>query len=401
MPDAILLAQDLSFPLPLGADGAPPREICIFRRGDNKATKGVFFYDDESAAEVLARFAAQGEDLPIDFHHWSEQVNDPDGPKTPEATRAAGWFGLEDRADGLYAVAPPHLKLKRDPSGIYYCADTDKGIRELHWRYFSPAVLYRRMEDGRLRVVGITSLALTHRPSLIGQSPLLASQAGAETNTAPKGQEQKNMDEKALLARAEAAERELLAAKPLIAAVLTLLSASSIDEARGKLQALVEKSAAQDREILSIKREKIEVETKALLSKAKEEKKVSPAEEDVLLKAVLGEGKPAEGKEAEALAHAERQLPWLKGYLSVKAPVVASAANQGKDGKASTPPVSEAPRNQVGQGAPILLSVGGKELKYEELSNLQRQEAKEQDPQLFTAAREDWKRRGSPRSAKA
>jgi phage I-like protein len=393
MPDAVLLAQDMSFPLPLGADGAPPREILIFKKGDNPATKGVFFYDDESGAECMSRFAAQGEDLPIDFHHWSERVDDEEGKLLPEQTRAAGWFGLDARPDGLYVVGPPHLKLQREKPGIYYCADVEAGIRQLHWRYYSPAVMYRPMPDGRLKVCGIRSLALTHKPSLIGQAPLLASQSSGGVNTPEK----KQMDEqKALLARAEAAERELLTARPFVTFAVALLAAKDISEAQSKLQLLKDKADRADiaeKEILSLRRTSLETELKAELSAAKSAKKVTPAEEKELEKLVLGDGKAE--LSAEALSRAQGQLTWLKGFLSAKAPVV-GATNQGKDGK-----VTEAPRSQIGQATPITLSVDGKDLKYEELSNLQKQEAKEQDPQLFTAAREDWQRRGSPSAPSA
>lgn len=383
----ILLERGATFPLPMGPNREPPEAFRILKLGDNQATKGVFFLDAEGAKEAVDRFLAQGEDLPFDFHHWSEQVDDENpATKTAEATKAAGWFGLEAREDGLYAVKPPRLQ-EDGLKGVYFTPYALQGLKSLEWRHFSPAVLYRRMEDGRLKVVGISSIALTHKPSLVNQQPLLASQSGA-LNPAPKRVERKSMEEKDLLARAEKAEKALLEAQGLADYVALLCGTRNLSEARGRLQALKEqadRAEALSREVTQIKRDRIEGEAKSLLSAAKAEKKITPAEEPELLKAVIGDGKVEAGKEQEALARAEGQLSWLKGYLSIKAPVIATAPTLPLPGGGQKP-VTEAPRNQVSAaGTGLTVNIDGKDLTYAQLSNMQRQKLADEDPTLYQA----------------
>jgi hypothetical protein len=197
---------------------------------------------------------------------------------------------------------------------------------------------------------------------------------------------------KALLDRALAAEKSLLTAQSFVDFAVKLTGAQNADEARGKLEGLKQRNEELQREVIKTKADGIGAEAKAELAKAKGEKKVTPAEEENLLKAVLGDGKI---ETREALDAAERQLSWLKGFLSVKAPVAGAAGTttETKKGNGEKTTVTEAPRAQVEAPAALTVNIEGKDLKFEELSSMQKHELRERDPQLAAELKADWQRR--------
>ncbi len=127
----------------------------------------------EHADEIVAYHATKGERIPIDCEHYSKNLADLLGVEEPELAAllkgeraAAGFAGLEKRADGLWLTAAtfvPRARLLME-QGMY--------------GYFSP--VFRGLVKPPLR---ITSVALTNTPA-IDQLDSLA--ARAETDPDPK-----------------------------------------------------------------------------------------------------------------------------------------------------------------------------------------------------------------------
>lgn len=152
----------------------PPTEVCLFKSGLNRTSKGNFIFDSLSAESVLTLFKDHGMDkLPVDYGHamvsWSSGC---DG-------KAAGWFIPEIRDGALWATQ------------IEWTKSAFNSITEREWRFFSPAIYYDyeemelQDESGTkvygYRVLELINFALTNLPATKDQLPLVASQS--EENT--------------------------------------------------------------------------------------------------------------------------------------------------------------------------------------------------------------------------
>jgi phage I-like protein len=134
---------------------APPIEFRLFTYGVNETTKGPVLFDEKAAADVMAAYMKCGVDLMVDLGHQSLR----DGPSArADAGDARGWFKLELRADGIYAV------------DVRWTPDGERRLRERTQRYISPAV--RLGEDDR--AIEILNVALVAMPATIGALPLVA-----------------------------------------------------------------------------------------------------------------------------------------------------------------------------------------------------------------------------------
>jgi phage I-like protein len=145
-------------PTALAADKLPT-EFRLFKMGDNTSTKGTFRLTAASMARCLAtRRHADGRS-PIDFDH---QITHGFFGETP----AAGWFKLQGRADGLYAV-----EVEWTPKGA-------QALRDRTWRYTSPTFLLSSgaTENDPPEVVEIVACALTNVPALDNIEPIAASE---------------------------------------------------------------------------------------------------------------------------------------------------------------------------------------------------------------------------------
>ena len=139
-----------------GSERTPPAEVRIFPMGMIDTSKGPFIFDDEAAQMVLAAYRDQGNELFFDYDHRS--LSDA-GP--PDSGKAAGWFGLELRADGLWAT------------GIRWTPSAAAQLAAGEWRYFSPAFL---VDDNR-RICALINVALTNNPATKHMTPLVAASA--------------------------------------------------------------------------------------------------------------------------------------------------------------------------------------------------------------------------------
>ncbi|GEM81870.1 phage protease [Meiothermus hypogaeus] len=136
----------------------PPREFLIwpygpvtFRWADG--TQIDLLFTPEDAQEVIRR--AQMPELPIDYEHRNQNPVD-NGP-----VPAAGWFQLEARPDGLWAI------------NVRWTETAANLLRAGEYRHWSPVFWD---EDGHIRQLDM--IGLTNQPATVNQMPLVASALG-------------------------------------------------------------------------------------------------------------------------------------------------------------------------------------------------------------------------------
>jgi phage I-like protein len=135
--------------------GAPPGEFRIWAYGQVKTWKGTFSLTRQAAADLVSLSQDGGNDLYIDWEHAHLKVLDgSEGAQSP----AAGWFNLEARDDGLYAV------------NVRWTARAADQLGNGEYRYFSP--LFGIDDQGV--IVSLINLALTNDPATKNLAPLVA-----------------------------------------------------------------------------------------------------------------------------------------------------------------------------------------------------------------------------------
>jgi phage I-like protein len=270
----------------------PPAAFQIFALGETPTSKGTLLFDAEAATQVMAAFQAQGNELSIDYEHQS--LTDP-----PVRAPAAAWFGLEVRADGLWAV------------NVRWTRDADAHLRAGEYRYFSPAV---ELDSDTGRVLRLINLALTNLPATRAMKPLVAAkdqptpEPSMKTLLTAMGLKDTASEAEALSAfgqltgRFQQSEQELL----------QLTSAASVNEAFGVIRGLKD-SAAQltklNTRVQELEQQDREREVEALIGQGKRDGKLAPAQE-VFFREM--------GK---------RDVAILKGFLASAPKLVATAAD--------------------------------------------------------------------------
>ncbi len=151
----------LTIPVP----GGEPREFRIFPFGRVETTKGVFLFDQEAARRVMQAWRDYGNRLSIDYEHQALE------PVSNGPVPAAGWFDLEVREDGLWAV------------NVDWTPRAMELLRNREYRYFSPAFYVD--EEGR--IVELINLALTNLPATKRMEPLVAKAVGFEAGPVHEG----------------------------------------------------------------------------------------------------------------------------------------------------------------------------------------------------------------------
>lgn len=307
--------------LPLGPE-FPPRVIKLFSRGENRTTKGVFVFDDESARSVMAAFEEHGIDLAMDFDHAAL------APPTGRKRDVPGYYRPEVREDGLYALP------QWTESGLAAIrpGKDDAGAPTLpEYRYTSPSFSF---DPDTRRVVKLGPLALTSYPATHGAKPLTLSEGDepsedkpapmdGATQPASMTQESTHMTASAILAALGAQDE---------AAGVAALSAlnANLTSTRAELSALVSATGAKTHSealgaIEAWKRDAAELSTLRARVQADEAARAKAAR-DAELDACVREGK---------LTPAERALDgqptcWLTAlsadalvsYRASRAPVV-------------------------------------------------------------------------------
>jgi phage I-like protein len=204
--------------------GDPPGELLLFGYGEVAFRWGdeppvTYLFTQEDAQEVVRRAALRGVELPVDYDHRTQQPVD-NGP-----VPAAGWFTLEARPDGLYAV---NLRWTERAAALIAAGE---------YRYWSPVFW---VEDGHIRQVDM--IGLTNQPATIDQRPLVASRQGEpmrEKLIALLGLAADATDEQieAALAELQARAGQLEQAQALLAEA-GITAAPGSDEAHGQAMAL-------------------------------------------------------------------------------------------------------------------------------------------------------------------
>lgn len=132
-------------------EGGPPSEIQVLKYGQTDTTEGPYFLDDKGADSVLRIFYKRNIDLYFDYDHKSLD------PQTPEQGKAAGWFELEKREDGVWA------------KNIRWTEQAAEYLRNREYRYFSPVL--KTDENGN--VYRLVNIALTNLPATDDLEPLI------------------------------------------------------------------------------------------------------------------------------------------------------------------------------------------------------------------------------------
>lgn len=185
------------------SDGKAPTEVVLFRRGPNPTSKGVVTVDDESGRAVLAAFAAQGVELPIDYDHAMAR-DDVD----PRARVAAGWWRPAVREDGSIVATD----IRWTPAAL-------AAIEAREWRYISPWLLH----DKAMNLRAIRNFALTNRPATVDAIPLVANQDDDSATSA-------------------AGEDDTMELQALSAALLSATGAADHEAALARIASLTERA---------------------------------------------------------------------------------------------------------------------------------------------------------------
>lgn len=128
----------------------PPSEFKVWGFGAVETLKGTYIFDQEAADLVMAAYQDYGNELSFDYNHQAIfEVGD---------TPAAGWFNLELRDDGLWAV------------NCRWTPNAANRIRNKEYRYFSPAF----HDDVNGRITELVNIALTNIPATKDLEPLVA-----------------------------------------------------------------------------------------------------------------------------------------------------------------------------------------------------------------------------------
>lgn len=134
----------------------PPSEFRLFRKGENRTSKGPFLFDGKAATEVMAAYRAHGVDIAIDLEHLS--LEDPQQSRNFDPD-ARGWCRLELRNGELWAI------------GVKWTADGAARLREKRQRYISPAFI---VDPESRRISQILNIAITASPATDNIQPLVA-----------------------------------------------------------------------------------------------------------------------------------------------------------------------------------------------------------------------------------
>ncbi len=144
-----------------GNPSQPPTEFLIFAYGPNRGTHigkkpEDVYLDEASANAVIAEWKRRQINLCIDYEHASVKSVATGAP-------AAGWFDLEKRSDGLWAV------------NVTWTTKAKQFLQEREYRYFSPGFTVVKRKDGKAFVTSIFHLALVNVPASDNQQPLMRS----------------------------------------------------------------------------------------------------------------------------------------------------------------------------------------------------------------------------------
>lgn len=135
----------LNYALP--ADGAAPEWIELLPAGRIVQGRDGRSWVNDQPDGILAYFAADGKDIPVDWEHSSE-IKAPEGEPAP----AAGWVSDMEAREGGAVWG----RVEWTPRG-------EESVKNREYRYLSPVIIYEKVAG---RIKGISSVGLTNRPNL-------------------------------------------------------------------------------------------------------------------------------------------------------------------------------------------------------------------------------------------
>lgn len=154
--------------LPLGPNNEPPRDFTLIRRGTMATVYGEFYWDDESAKSVSARWARRNRRFMWDYQHLSDKDGRPgaDGKPTPMASvhdrRSAGDGAAQADGQGFHLL------------GQHWTLDADGYIRRREYLYFSPVLAIDEESKPPGRIVDVIKSSLTNDPATLGCPQLVS-----------------------------------------------------------------------------------------------------------------------------------------------------------------------------------------------------------------------------------
>jgi len=165
------IPKGMAINIELAQDGTVPEWIQLLPAGTDVKGRDGRGWKNDRPDMVLAAFAVEGKDIPIDWEHASE-LKAPQGDPAP----AAGWIKeMELRGGAVWGK-------------VDWTARAKEQIANREYRYLSPVFLY---EIETRRIFRITSAGLTNQPNL---------QMSALNNENKNGRKEINMDLAQLLA---------------------------------------------------------------------------------------------------------------------------------------------------------------------------------------------------------
>lgn len=286
-PILILTSKDMN--------GGAPEEIQVIPYGEKiKTPKGEFTMDEESAAAVMGAFAAQKNQMVIDYEHQTLS-----GMEAP----AAGWITklINKGKDGIWAAVEWTEKARR------YLLNKE-------YKYVSP-VFSKRISDNR--VLRLINVALTNQPNIDGMVPLV-NRAGYFDN---EKKEDNTMFKELLklLGLAEAAtEQDAIAAINKLKEPVKIIANKSILDALGLAETATEAEVTGT--ILAMKQSHDQIGTlTTVVNTLKSSLTARDAAEAVAV--AMEEGKITPAQKEWADEYAKRDLAGFKVFIA-KAPVV-------------------------------------------------------------------------------
>jgi len=253
----------------------PADSFLIFPKGAMSTSKGVFVFDDVSAAMVMAAYERHGiKQLPIDYDHGMLG-----GQPSADSSSAAGWFVPAVTDDGLMAT------------NVQWTPKAKKMLKDREFRHYSPAfdvdmgetvavMAGDEMMQGH-RITRLVNVALTNLPATHGQMPLVANAINCDTNShkqAPSAQQKEPAKMEliklfGLTSEAEVAQQ----ATQLLSAVDGAKTLADVLACINDLKAGAAKSIELAQRVAALEAEKAETERDALIAKLSEDGKAPPS----------------------------------------------------------------------------------------------------------------------------
>ena len=319
--------------LRLELNEVPPREFRVFPYGVIETTKGIFIFDERAAEQVMAAWRDYGNDLVIDYEHQTFE------PAGNGPVPAAGWFGLELRDDGLWAVS------------VRWTERAAEALKAREYRYMSPA--FEHDDEGR--ITRLYNVALVNFPATKAMEPLAA--GGKKTKEHVEGGSMKGLLKLLGLgdgaSEAEAAE-----------------AVSKLKDTAQQLEKLTGKQNTEEALAVVMAWKEGAGQTEKLAARVKElEAEQRKAELSALVQKGLDEGKLTPALKGWAMTLSKEAL---EAYLSAAPQIV-------KLGK------------EVEPGKEGVAALDGK--KWEDLKPIEKHNLYLENPELFAALKADYEAR--------